>query len=343
LTQIDLLADALNRAQLDLKVREAGDRVKVKAKTEPSPELSLRAISAGEGWPSDVRSVLREVGHKWPSDLVAVALRFSPGAIRVLLDSGANWADSAGEIRIVRPPLFIRGFASGFRSVTTVPVEQAVRWNRSTTDIVEWLLQHPSTSVGVNEVARATGWSAALVSQVLRTLQRHGWLTSMGTGPHLKRSVNNAGSLLEAWSAGVAARPPRSRQGHVLMPSPSAFMRNELPTLLDGAPHALTGWAAASILAPYAGTIPSVQVYVESLRLARLWQRWSDSPNPSLRPVDQGANVTLLEADPHLMRHVTARDGLRIASPARVYADLLPLGGRAIDAAGHLRDIAIGF
>lgn len=339
----DLLADALNRAQLDLDVREAGDMVKVKVKTEPLPEISLRAISTGEGWPSDVRTILTQMGHKWPSDVVAVAPRFSPGAIRVLLDAGANWADSAGEIRIVRRPLFIRGFANGSRSVTTIPSERVLRWNKSLIDIVEWLLQHPDTPAGVTEVARATGWSATLVSRALRTLQRHGWLTSMGRGPTLKRTVSNAGSLLEAWSAGVAARPPRSRLAYILMPNPDAFIRSELATLLDGASHALTGWAAASILAPYAGSISSVQVYVESLSLARLWQRWLDDPNPRLRPVDQGANVTLLEADPHLLRHATAHDGLQVASPVRVYADLLPLGGRALDAAAHLRDVAIGF
>jgi hypothetical protein len=159
----------------------------------------------------------------------------------------------------------------------------------------------------------------------------------------LKRIVTNAGSLLEAWSAGVAARPPRTRQAHVLMPSPASFIREEITTLLDRAPYALTGWAAASILAPYSGTIPSVQVYVESVSMAMLWQRWLDSPNPPLRPVEEGANVILLEADPHLLRHVAEHDGLQLASSSRVYADLLPLGGRALDAAAHLREAAIGF
>src|SRR5487761_271372 len=99
---VDLVVDALSRDQLNLEIREGGEVVKVKVKTEPLPEISLRAISAGEGWPSDVRAVLTEVGHPWPSDLVAVASRLSPGAIRVLLDAGANWADTAGEIRIVQ-------------------------------------------------------------------------------------------------------------------------------------------------------------------------------------------------------------------------------------------------
>ena len=48
---------------------------------------------------------------------------------------------------------------------------------------------------------------------------------------------------------GVAARSPRRRQAHVLMPSPMSFIREELTALLDRAPYALTGWAAASILA----------------------------------------------------------------------------------------------
>jgi len=122
-----------------------------------------------------------------------------------------------------------------------------------------------------------------------------------------------------------------------------SFIREELTALLDRAPYALTGWAAASILAPYSGTIPSVQVYVESVSLAMLWQRWLDSPNPPLRPVDEGANVILLEADPHLLRHAAEHNGMQLASSPRVYADLLPFGGRALDAAAHLREAAIGF
>lgn len=339
----ELIADALNRAHLNLDVKTEGDIVKVTVETEPWPEVSLRAISAGEGWPSDVRAMLTEVGPGWPRDSVAVASRFSPGAVRFLLEAGANWADSVGDIRIVRPPLLIRVFAHASGNVTTIPTERALRWNRSLIDIAEWLLQRPSTPIGVTELAVAAGWSATLVSRGLRTLQRHGWMTSTGSGPNLKRIATNAGSLLEAWSAGVAARPPRRRQAHVLMPSAASFIREEITTLLDGAPYALTGWAAASILAPYSATIPNVQVYVESVSLAMLWQRWLDSPNPPLHPVDEGANVLLLEADPHLLHHSAKHDGLQLASSPRVYADLLPLGGRALDAAAHLRETAIGF
>lgn len=337
----EFLAEALRQAPIDLKVRAAGDVVRVKA--EEMPEVALRAISAGEGWPSDVRAVIRGVGPNWPDDLVAVASRFSPGAVRALLGAGANWADTAGEIRIVRRPYFIYGFANGSRSTAPLPPATTLRWSRSLIDIAEWLLQHPKAAVGVTATARATGWSPPLVTRAMKTLQRHGWLVAQGRGPTTKRTVSNPGSLLEAWSAGVAARPPRSRQAHTLMPSPSSFIHSTLPALLSGAPYALTGWAGASVLAPYAGAIPAVHVYVESLSLARLWQRWLDATNPPLRPVDAGANVVLLEADSHLFRHANARDGLEVASPARVYADLLPLGGRAVDAATHLRETVIVF
>ena len=119
----ELIADALNRAHLNLDVKTEGDIVKVTVETEPWPEVSLRAISAGEGWPSDVRAMLTEVGPGWPRDSVAVASRFSPGAVRFLLEAGANWADSVGDIRIVRPPLLIRVFAHASGNVTTIPTE----------------------------------------------------------------------------------------------------------------------------------------------------------------------------------------------------------------------------
>src|SRR5258708_20296457 len=103
MTPTEMLDAALTRAPLDLTVRKNCNRVHVKAKGRPV--VTLRGVSAGEGWPCDVRKVLRDVGPKWPIDLVAVAPRFSPGAVRILLAAGANWADSAGEVRIVRPPL----------------------------------------------------------------------------------------------------------------------------------------------------------------------------------------------------------------------------------------------
>lgn len=338
---VDLLADALERAPFDLKVRVVGNAVKVKAPT--MPETTLRAVSAGEGWPSDVRSLLNEVGAKWRSDLVAVAPRFSPGAVRVLLNAGANWADSAGGSRIAHPPLFISRFPNGSETLGTLPEDRELKWSRSLIDLVEWLLLRPNVLTGVTEAARALGWSPPLVSRGMRTLEGHGWLTSAGRGPSTKRALSNPGSLLEAWSTAVAKHPPRSRQAYVLMPSTEVFIRSELGTLLQGAPHALTGWAAASILAPHAGLTPSVHVYVESLNLERLWQRWMDAANPPARPVNQGANLVLLEADKHVLKHSAAREGLSVASPPRVYADLLPLGGRAVDAAAHLREVAIGF
>lgn len=337
----ELLADALRKAPFDLKVLAAGDVVRVKA--EKTPEVTLRAVSAGEGWPSDVRAVIRDVGGNWPDDLVAVAPRFSPGAVRALLGAGANWADMAGELRIVRRPYFIYGFANGSRASGRLPSATALRWSRSLIDITEWLLHHPKAAVGVTDTARITGWSPPLVTRGMKTLQRHGWLVAQGRGPTTKRTVSNPGSLLEAWSDGLAARPLRSRQAHILMPSASSFIHSSLPGLLKGSLYALTGWAGASLLAPYAGAIPTVHVYVESVNLARLWQRWLDATNPPLRPVDAGANVILLEADSHLFRHANVHDGVQVASPARVYADLLPLGGRAVDAATHLRETVIGF
>ena len=63
--------------------------------------LTLR--SAGRGWPQDVAEALEDVEAPWPRNLVLVAREFSPGALSLLRERDANWADLVGQARIVVP------------------------------------------------------------------------------------------------------------------------------------------------------------------------------------------------------------------------------------------------
>jgi hypothetical protein len=57
-----------------------------------------------------------------------------------------------------------------------------------------------------------------------------------------------------------------------------------------------------------------------------------------LREVDEGGRVTFWSADARALAFAADRDGVPVASPPRVYADLIGFGARGLDAAAHLKD-----
>jgi hypothetical protein len=98
----------------------------------------------------------------------------------------------------------------------------------------------------------------------------------------------------------------------------------------------LTGWAALELSAPFTTTIPSLHIYVvEDDFAGPLSAAIADA---DLREVDSGGRVTFWAADARLLRFAAARDGIPVASPPRIYADLTGFGARGLDAAAHLKE-----
>jgi hypothetical protein len=123
---------------------------------------------------------------------------------------------------------------------------------------------------------------------------------------------------------------------------PLKFFTEEIAPLL-GPPTAwaLTGPAAAQFEAPYLTVVSAVHTYIDSgfpERLQRL-QRTA-----GLVSVDQGARFEFWSASPTTFRLARPaksqpESGIMIADLPRVYADLLALGDRYEEAAGHLREV----
>ena len=306
-----------------------------------SHELLL--VSAGEGWPADVRATVAGIADPWPRDTVVTARCFSPGALELLRERNANWADASGETRIHTGGglLVVR---EGRPRSAAGQAQAALRWSRSSRAIAEFLLSERPEEFHVGAVAVALGWSLPQVSNVLQAFDARGWTRRIGAlrGPSARRVPADLGSLLDVWAEHVGQRPRERVGAHRVLRDPSAFLHTELAPALAAVDWAATTWAGLELLAPFATATPVLHLLVEEPALAdgRLERVLSSL---RLRRVEEGARIEFWAAEAGSLGLAGSRDGVRVVSPPRLYADLLALGGRAEDAAVHVRETLFGF
>ena len=334
---------ALDRALDGLAVVEAVEtedevaRVLIRGRAR---NYRLRALWAGAGWPANVDRAIRHLGEEWPLDLVVVARSLSVGSREILERRGASWADGSGDAHIVARDLLV------MREAKQQPGagRRAFSWSPSAVSIAEALLNRKSPyCVRATELAMLTGWSAPQISQVLSAFNAEGWTTKWGPqrGPGASREVADGARMLDAWAEEVSAVMPERRFAERIFNDPMQFLVDELAPALDehDIVWAVTGWAAAEQLAPFATAVPALQVYVEERALqGPLSLVMQDIP---IHAVESGGRIEFRSADPHLLKLATRRNGIPLATAPRVFADLRALGGRGEDAAEHLREEVI--
>lgn len=329
LTHIEVLVPNGANEVARLVVRAGGTR------------YEFQLIRAGQGWPSDVRALLENLPKKWPRNFVMTAHRFSDGALKLLRDRGANWIDSAGHVRVEAPPALL--IERSPASVRVFP-SPGFNWSPSSVDLAEYLLTKPMERIRVHTLARETGWSAGQVVSVLTRFDKMNWTRRQGPsrGRSVWRELAKPGVLLEAWAEHLSRQRYPTRMGHALMRDPLVFAEEKLqPVLGKEDKWALTGWAAAHILAPYSTIIPMLSLYVpETYLYGDRFESIADSTG--LRLVEEGGNLEFRGAAAEPFKYVQLK-GLPLVSTPRVYADLMYLGGRAEDAAKHFRETLLGY
>lgn len=321
-----------------LQIETAGDE---------KAHYCLSVVWAGSGWPSELRRVLAKVERPWPRNLLVAARSFSPGSLEELERWDANWLDAAGNVRLSMSPglLVLRVAPEGRRMI-----KSDFSWSTSSVSIAERLLSESVGGRGVDRIilkdlVDGTGWSAPQVSNVLRAFDEKEWTVRRGPprGRGVWRELTSPGTLLEAWSAYQAGMRPRRILGHKLTRDPIRFLREELaPRLNELGVWAVTGWAGLEIVAPYVSTVPTLQVYLPS---ELFQQRIVDSlfSEMRIRRVDEGGNIEIKESVFPLLVAGRADMDLPVVNFARLYSDLLEIGGRAGDGAEHLRETLIGY
>jgi hypothetical protein len=294
-----------------------------------------------EGWPSDVKTALGQFTGSSRHPLVVVAPSLSPGAIEVLRERRVNWVDELGNVRLVVPPgLALLKSAPPARRRTL----HSFAWSPAKVRIAEILLTEPVMKHELKSISSRTGVSIPQVSNVLGAFDRQGWTERHGPrrGRGVWRAVVKPGSMLESWTDHLRTAPPPRRSGHRVLRDVLQFLRSELAPLLPGTLEwAVTGWAGAALLAPSVTLTPVLHLYIAADDFDRVAAGVFKAAK--IRPVESGSNVELRRADRPLLRFPAGETGLPVVSPARLYADLMALGGRGEDAARNVRETVLGY
>jgi len=284
----------------------------------------------GEGNLADARAAL---GRQLGKNVVLVGRRLSPGAREALAKAGVSWADETGAAEISIGSILVS--RSG---VVEKRPQRLHRWTPAVLSIAEALLCGvEGTQAAMQE---ATGLSAGSCANALRFLQERELVAAKARrGPTSARRIADERGLLAAYVA--AANEQTS--GHKLQIG--VTWQDILAGLVDlghrlesqDAEWAISGGAAAAVLAPFMSSVSQAKVYVNCHSVAELRAL---SESLKLRPVE-GGRLTLQAFPTNSTRHLATveSDGLRIVPWARVYADLQKEGVRGEEAAEHLYEV----
>ena len=290
---------------------------------------------AGEGWPGDVKAMV----HLVPGVEVALAANLSHGARDWLARRGIGWVDEAGHAEIVRPSGLV--VSREPRPLTSRPASSSTKWARSTLAAAEAALS--GTVPTVENIEKATGLSRNATATALRKLERLGLLQRPLAlrGPMSGRRVADTEALLAAYVD--AATDQRSKSPKILMHrlwvgDALESLRTEVAPALNATKTkwAATGVAASILLAPYLSDVRTLDIYVDTDLFsdkARLASRLGG------RIVERGHVVAIRPLPTPMAATGPIVEGIHVALPVRVYADLLSSGGRAAEAAQHLKEV----
>ena len=220
------------------------------------------------------------------------------------------------------------------------PPESSSRWSRSTLAVAEAALSGIAPTV--ENIENTTGLSRNATATGLARLERLGLLErpEASRGPRSGRRIVNPGALLDSYAA--AAAEQRSKQStlhahRLWIGDPVGTLRTEIAPALSDSNHrwAVTGAAASLLIAPYLTEVTTLDLYVDPDLMAdpaRLALRLG------ARIVERGHVIEVRELPTLMSARGPVIDGIQVALPVRVYADLLTAGGRWAEAAQHLRE-----
>lgn len=261
-------------------------------------------------------------------DIGLVATRYlSPAARKRIIEAGLSYVDATGNvyIRSDTPPLFIadrgldsdpwRGPGRPRGTLKGAPAAQVVRA----------LLDAPGPW-RMRELIAAAQASTGSVYRVIEFLEAEELLVR---NEDATIAVPNWVSVLRRWSADYEFLTTNAVSRWIAPRGVDSVIRAALDT--DPDTYAITGSVAASTWASYA---PARSVMAYTNNTPEVVEKWG------LRATDAGANVLIAEpAYPALIRGARQRaDGLSIAAPTQVAADLLTGPGRAPSEAEELID-----
>jgi len=284
----------------------------------------------GSGHLGDVRSALKKRPKR---NVILVARQMSPGARAALSEAGINWADESGAAEIAIGTIVV--------SKTGTPGKKAdgiKHWTPAVIAVAEALLCGARGTQAATQAA--TGLSAGSCANALRFLADEKLLTSTAKrGPASGRQIANRRAFLDAYVAAVAERPVGITLEVAIAWQDILEGVSKLGRHFDarGIDWAVTGAAAAAVIAPHISSLPQASIYVDAQSVAELEAL---AMSAKLRPI-KGGRLTLKPFPTGTVQRLTKLEAirLRVAPWPRIYADLLREGVRGEEAAEHLFEV----
>lgn len=305
--------------------------------------LHVAPVSAGHGRPQEVRDALNRVELQGAGGVpVVVADHFTSGALDLLRKSVINYLDDREFVfENERPFVLIRAArAAGGAKRQTTPAGLAGATGRA----VQLMLQHHQHEEErwwrVTELADAAGVAAGTAQNALRRLDQLGFLETRGAGPGKRRRLAAPADLLDEWATAAGSERRVLTTTFVAGQGPVGLAKEVSRRLGSaGIAHAVTGGCAALLIAPHATGARKCEVWVDPTASAPLVLDALGAEE-----VPKGANVVVLRArTTSPLLGAQTMDGIMIANPFRVYADLLVDPQRGEEQAKFLREGRIGF
>ena len=202
------------------------------------------------------------------------------------------------------------------------------------------LLLDPERDWKVQDLAGDAHVSIGLAHRVLARLEREGLVAADGAGPRRVRRVVDRPALLDLCAEENTDRGVRRARAYRLARDPRE-LAGAVSAALDaaGIGHAVTGAAAAALVAPFVTAVPVSEVWVDSLVTLDDVVAACDAET-----VDTGANLTFVQAngdEPLAFRRQV--ESTWIVNPVRLFSDLRRDPRRGREQAESLRQEVIGF
>jgi hypothetical protein len=284
--------------------------------TLAGPNNQAASIVVDEKSRLEPQNVERLAGQRAASSrpVLVVAPFLSPRTRELLADSGLNFADLTGNIRLVlsKPALFIDARGAD-ENPTPAPRKRSSLKGAKAGRLVRTLCDF-RPPIGLRDLAKRAGVDAGYASRVVQYLIREALVTRTGRGPI---STVDWAALLRRWSEEYSPMKA-GRATSFLAPRGLQTVVDALKKLRGG--YTLSASWAANLLAPVAP--------------ARLLLCFADdvptlAKRLDLRQVEVGMNVILAQPfDRVVAERASKRDGLTIAAPSQIAADLLTSPGR---------------
>ena len=288
---------------------------------------------AGAGWPADVQALVKVA----PDLDVVYAKKLSDGARSWLSERHIGWVDETGRASLLLDSGLVVVREPGATEERQVAGD---RWTNTMLAAAEAVLAGVAPTV--EAVEAATGMSRGASANALSRLERRGLLERPAPkrGPKASRRIVDVDSFIDQYAeaAGELRKRQKVVRVHRLWANPLDVLDIEIGPGLTamGITWAVSGAAASTLLAPYLSDVTVVELYVDrSLLIAR--DRLASVLGG--RVVEKGHRIEVRELPTSMSARGPKIGGFQVALPARVYADLLASGGRAAEAANHLRDV----